>query len=670
MPIIAASALADTSLARVVPADVGLYIELRDADDLLVPLAEPQLWLTLADLAGQPAALGETAHWRRRVEQTIGLSPTDAIRALFSKQVAYVGEGLLRSRDAVVICRPGDPPRSLIDKWDAKPLPTAGRIAVYRLPNRVAAAVSSDTLIFGNVGSGGMFDQVVSHLEHGARGPLADDSVYQSLLSRTAANPDGLLFARLNKGLTAIAGDAGLPALMHDASAVLFALYRDPRGNLLHVSVVSDAQRAGAAGDEALMRISGTLPKQTLVSWTGNINLDALATMGDLLPQRSLLRLGLDIQQRVGNLPELSSVLAPQASLAVGVVVPANRRIPAPPIPAGAALLTTRDPQSAMREFNRLVDSSLAIFKLLALQLPGAPELPLVLDVEVAGHPVRKLDLTPLLGPDPARSPLGELHVCWAIDGDVLIITTHSDWMRQILESRAGATPRLSSVLRLTHPRSVQHPEAIFVAQPGPISDLGSFWLRFLERTMPAATREDWWRNYQPGGRGVRLGLQVVRHAEQPRLIVRSVRPDSPAAGLLEPGDEILGCNHRRFATSQPVREALQELERRPNARWIDVLIERNRIVQVVRVPIPFVDPVEVLRRIVAIGQVVHRVVYFEEVEPDGGPRGRLTVQLRAGTRRLFDFPSIPIARPPSTRPATPPATQPTTAPTQPAHTE
>ncbi|GAG02899.1 unnamed protein product, partial [marine sediment metagenome] len=37
------------SLARLVPADVGLFVEARGADDLLVPLTEEQVWITLAE---------------------------------------------------------------------------------------------------------------------------------------------------------------------------------------------------------------------------------------------------------------------------------------------------------------------------------------------------------------------------------------------------------------------------------------------------------------------------------------------------------------------------------------------------------------------------------------------------------------------------------------------
>ena len=113
------SAPPDTSLANQVPADVGLFVELQHGDDLLVPLTESETWATLSALAGQPAAPDETAAWRERIRQTIGMDPIDAIRTLFSQRVAYAGSGARPAQDAVVLCEPGEAPRTLVDHWSA-----------------------------------------------------------------------------------------------------------------------------------------------------------------------------------------------------------------------------------------------------------------------------------------------------------------------------------------------------------------------------------------------------------------------------------------------------------------------------------------------------------------------------------------------------------------------
>jgi hypothetical protein len=97
-------------------------------------------------------------------------------------------------------------------------------------------------------------------------------------------------------------------------------------------------------------------------------------------------------------------------------------------------------------------------------------------------------------------------------------------------------------------------------------------------------------------------------------------------------------------------------LASRPNARWIDLLIERDRVVRVKRIPLAFVDPVEIVRRIVAVGHVVQRIVYAEDAPDAGGARGYLTLELRTDQRPQFDFPPPPVSRP-ATASASSPAT-------------
>ncbi len=253
---------ADESLASLVPAEVGLFIELRQAEDLLVPLVEPQLWLTLAELAGQPAALNDTEHWRRRVEQTVRMSPTDAIRTLFSRRVAFVGESVRNTQDAVVLCRPADDPRQLVRRWQAQPLPTAGRTGIYRLPYNLGVAVRENLLVFGDQVERGLFADIVRYLDGSPAKMLADDPTFQHMLARLPPDPDGLLGARLARQPTSapVAADSAaaeqaaeqaaalqlpeLPRLLRGSNSMLLALKRD--GRLLHVSVVGEGAAAPA----------------------------------------------------------------------------------------------------------------------------------------------------------------------------------------------------------------------------------------------------------------------------------------------------------------------------------------------------------------------------------------------------------------------------------------
>jgi hypothetical protein len=659
-----AAARADESLARAVPADVGLFVELRQADDLLIQLVEPQLWLTLAELAGQPASLKETEAWRRRVEQTVRMSPADAIRTLFSERVAFVAEGPRNTQDAVVLCRFTGDKRPLLRRWQARPLPTTGRTAVYRLPNNVGLAVHDDLLVFGDQLTRGLFDRILTQLDAQAPPTLADDATYQRLFGRGPDDPDGVFFLRLEHPVptTAPTSSAGLhpplselPQLLRGSSNILLALHR--ADHVLHISVVGDAPGFTPPHDGSLMDLVATLPQQTLVAWAGHVDYPSLVPLIANLPERSVFRVAYQLQEQAGTVPHLLAALGSATCVALGTAMPENRTLPAPPVPALALLIAARDPETALTEWTNLFHTTLDLYRLLSLKLAVPHTLPPITQLTVADTDAEQLDLSALLSDQPAQTPMGELHLTWAIDDGVLIVASHTDWLRQILEARHAAVPRLASVLDRFDPPTLQPPETVLVGRTGALADFGTFWLRFCERFAPDVLTESWWRKYQPGG-DIRLGAQVTVDPERPRLHVRTVSRDTPADGILRPGDEILGCNRRRFTTSQPVEEVQEGLQARPYARWIDLLIERDRVVRVKRIPLPFVDPVEIVRQVTAIGQLVQRVVYVEDAPDAAGTRGSLTLELRTDPRPQFNFPPPPVSQP-TTTPASAPTTSP-----------
>lgn len=647
--ISSASAPADESLARHVPADVGLFAELRGGADLIAPLTDPQAWLTLAELSGQPARIEETAHWRLRVRQTIGMDPIEAISRLFSQRVAFVGEGVRRSQDAAVLCRPAERPRELMSSWHTQPLPTASRTAVYRLPNHVGLAIEDDLMVFGDYGTTGMFSRVVQTLETGKRGCLADDPVFRGLLRRVPPNPDGVFFARLapppptttsapTTMATASPATADLPGPLRGSRNILLALHRD--GKLLRFSAVGDATTAPRQQAPAPRALLEALPERTLVAWAGHLDYGALASLAMGLPERHLLRVAYKVQSGAGTLDRLLAALDADTCIAVGAVLPTRDNPAAPALPALGLLVKTKDPAVVKHEWSTLLHSTLAVYKLLMLRAVAPPTQPPTLDSYSVGETVvDRLDLSPLLAATPADTLIGELHLCWAIDGDVLIMASHSDWLEQILAARNNQAARLEAALTAGE-QTAGASTSLFIAQTGPIADLGTLWLRFLEQAFPQTLDEDWWRKYQPGGDNIQIGIQVVPNRDQRRLIVRSVTPGSPADGVLRPGDEIIGINRRRFASADPIQEALRGLKQRPDARWVDIYVVRDGgLPRLRRLPLPFVDPIQLLRRLNSIGRIVQRVAYVGAMPSAEGPRGQLTVELRSTATPLYAFP-------------------------------
>jgi hypothetical protein len=667
---VGAAAQPEESLATRVPADVGLFIELRNAGDLLLPLVEPQMWLTVAELAGQPANLAEMEQWQHRVAQVITMSPADAVRTLFAHRVAFIAGDARQTQDAVILCRPTAPAPSLIAHWPAQPLPSAGRTSVYRLPYNVGLAVQPDLMLLGDHVGAGLFDRALAHLDSPKPAALSADPVFARLLGRVPPNPDGVFFARrmpatpstqvATQSSTAPAPPLDPPAWwdwllpLPGAEQVLLALHRD--AGLLHLHTVGDGPRPTQPTDGAAAALLRRLPRRTLLAWAGPVDYAIIKHGIQRLPEQNLLRVMSNVHERPGTVVHLTEALHPSVCLAFGAVTPATRELPAPPIPCVALLLPARDAEAVAQAWTELLHSTVAMYRLLLLKVGTSPQLPPLEPLTLAGVSAECLDLSRLLSPEPSQTPLGELHLCWALDDDVLIIASHTAWLAEILEARRAGLPPLVPLLSLSPgaaPTATSAPTTapltpatVLVAQPGPLADLGQAWLHFFQESMPAVLNEKFWQRYQPGGGNVRLGIQVLVEREEPRLRVQSVTPGLPAEGVLQPDDAVIGCNRRRFATSQPAEELRRGLAQRPNARWVDLLVERDRVVRVKRIALPFVDPIDVLWRLVAVGQVVQRVVYLGDIPDPAGPRGLLTIELRSGAPPLFDFPTTAAASP------------------------
>jgi hypothetical protein len=677
---------ADDSLAKYVPADAGLYVEVRQAADLLIPLTEPQMWLALADIVGQPARVEETEEWRRRIAATIGMSPADAIQRLFSQRVAFVGERLGRAQDAAVLCLPSGDVAQLVAGWRPTAVSTDGRVTRYQLAGGVGLGVRDGLLVFGDATAAGrVFPRVLEVIARESAPSLAENPDFRKLLARAPPDPDGILFLRLGEAsgearpapaaTPPTASAAGhtpqtapetapatmpqrpaaafpeLPGPLRGAENVLLALHRDRR--LLHISAVGDAARTRTPRSApALADIVTTLPERTLLAWCEALDFPALLQAARQLPPRSALRIAMDLQEKGGAPKRLAEALAGPTCLAVGVVTPAVRTVTAPPIPAVALLVRTRDAEAATNEFRTLFHASASAYNLLALKFGLPAPLPAIEPLQIGAAGGECVELSPLLGPNPAGTALGELHLAWALDDDVLILASHIDWLRQIVRARHGETGQLATVLALAQHKPSQRSETIFVAQTGPIADLGGLWLKYLESSAPHTLDENWWRSYQPGGQPPRLGIDVTNLGEARRLRVDRVTSGAPAEALLRAGDEIVGCSGRRFTTSQPVQEMQRGIAERPNARWLDLWVERDGRVIVKRLPLPFVDPVQLLRRTIAIGKIAQRVVYLDDGPDAAGSRGFLTLETRESGASLYPFTTAPAIQPVSSQPA------------------
>lgn len=670
----------DDSLARLAPADSGIFVEVHNAQDLLTTLLEPQLWTALAGLAGQPANPSETRGWKQIIRQAVRMEPDEAIRVLLADGVAFVGPGLGRSQDGVVLARPraDTPPQALLKKWQARRIDGQARPPMYWLYRNVGVAVHEGTLIFGDLlPPEGMFRHVLSTLGRAQSPRLADDPVFAALRARLPAHPDGLCFVRLGPAVSnpAAVGRAGpsatsAPAVGRGGSAasapakvrarrrgppgytpsltplgdshnIMLALVREK--NLLHVTAVGDAPGGRSSGPVGAGIDVSKLPGDALLVWESDVDYAALAGQLRALPDGHVLRMAMSLLPPEASADRLFASLRPATALLIGLAHPPGRPADMPPVPSLGLVVGVEDGALVRKCMHELVRAATVVYDSLSLArgLPGLPE-PTTVAISTAAVPVGRaatstsaaqpvmaqvLDLTSAF-PGLDQPVWGRLQFAWAVDGDVLVLASDEDWLRQILAARHAIASDLSSVVVLSELPIDPRDDNVIVVQTGLIGEAGQAWLKYLAAQDSPVLADSWWRDRQPG-RGVRLGIDVEQNRSERRLRVRSVQAGRPAAGFLLPGDEIVGFNDHRFSTDEPIREMRKAIRERPEPGWLALLVERNGVIRSVRIPLPYVNPIRTLRRLVAMGQVARLVVYHDRLNDPAGPLGYLTIELK-----------------------------------------
>ena len=648
------AAPADETLAPHVPADVGIFAEIHNSPDLLTALTEPRIWTTLAELAGQPADPRDAALWRARIRQTVNMDPDEAIRTLFARGAAFVAPG--RSQDAGVLCYPAKQTANeeLLRGWNARRLESPPVPHSYHLAANIGVIDYRGLLFFGDViPARGIFRQMQEFLAGSHQDSLANDAVFRRLRLRVPKDPVGLLFVRLGRAgpvlrppLTtqtppAVSSQPGaapafsaLPGPLRGSENVLVALHRSEQ--LLRFTAVGDGPGPGAAPVEDAPQLLGRLPERTLFAWQGRVDYADLAALLKGLPATNAVRSVFKLQEQIEALDQFTEALAPHTCVAIGAVHTQPRAPSAPPLPAAAVLIATRDAAQAQRQFRSVINAGMASYSIFAFAR-GLPLLSPISDITIAGQPAHLLDLSPLLKPQ-AKEAIGQVHLCWTVHQDVLIVASHRTWLEQLITARnEKAAAFLGGDLQPLM-NSAARSRFTLAVQSGPIADLGQLWLDYVSKVKPEAFSESWWRTRQPGGNHVEIGVIVTPDGPNRRLRVEQVQENAPAAGRLRPGDQIVGHGNLRFASDDPVAEFRAAIQNRPHARRFELLIERDGRTIRVLLPLPFVNPALTLQRLVAAGRVAQRAVYFDDYSDPAGPRGSLTIEMRTSAQPLYDF--------------------------------
>ncbi|MFH1268880.1 MAG: PDZ domain-containing protein [Planctomycetota bacterium] len=146
----------------------------------------------------------------------------------------------------------------------------------------------------------------------------------------------------------------------------------------------------------------------------------------------------------------------------------------------------------------------------------------------------------------PAADLIEGIEPAWAAWGGWLILASSREHIHQVLDAQHGLAPNLASVADIRDVNYYRERRTALTFVQGVLASVAlDQWAEGHERGRPSLLDSSWWEPRQRIEAGIRHQLGVVLADEQPpgAVAITRVLPDTPAAGVLEEGDRILGVD-------------------------------------------------------------------------------------------------------------------------------
>lgn len=343
-------------------------------------------------------------------------------------------------------------------------------------------------------------------------------------------------------------------------------------------------------------------------------------------------------------------------------------------LPAIGAIVPVRDTDGLGEALDVVGESLAGVFRFEAVHR-DVPYAVRVEKVPFGDTTIAELALGEFFRTQVACPYMHTVQLSWAITDHELIVSTHSDHVRQILRARRGEAPTLGPRLAAVGPLNHGPPGAdgILLAQPAEIASMFDGWLAYLQKQYPNVLEPEWWRRRQQT-EGSSLGCRIDP-GEAERVVVHSTIPNKPAHGRLRGGDVIVACDGTALDAADPLASLKKLIAARRDPTGITLTVERGGART--DVPIPLPEPPKAFDPVGAIRQMANLLEPFDAASYTvwcGAPdRFNARVVLRAGPHhatRPTTSPTTQTALQPATQPTVPPPTQATVPPAVPPATQ
>ncbi|HOW70532.1 MAG TPA: PDZ domain-containing protein [Phycisphaerae bacterium] len=206
---------------------------------------------------------------------------------------------------------------------------------------------------------------------------------------------------------------------------------------------------------------------------------------------------------------------------------------------------------------------------------------------------LRSIPLGRLFPPGLYRELFGATELSWIVCDGWLVMGTHRETIRQIVEARRGRSPLMSAqalqqaMRRAQPPR--RFPDMVLLAQPGAASEVIDSWLNYIGRNHPEMLEPKWWQQLRRQSEvpQVQLGILPAPGSANGEVEVAEVLPDFPAARLLQVGDRLTAVDGRKLDLDRPLQSLKERLAKREHDDCVRLTVLRDGESRDIDVPMP-----------------------------------------------------------------------------------